>query len=113
MPKYYLVENEYDLAKVQCRFPVIVKPVDSGGSQGICKVESSDMLSNSYKYAVKYSRTSKAIVEEYVDGREFSVEYISHQGKHYFLQITDKVTSGAPRFVEMQHHQPADIPESV
>ena len=113
VPKYYLVENEDDLKKVQCRYPVIVKPVDSGGSQGICKVECQEKLVDAYRYAVEYSRTSKAIVEEYVDGREFSVEYISHQGKHYFLQITDKVTSGAPRFVEMQHHQPADIPGSV
>lgn len=113
VPKYYLIESEADLKKVQCRYPVIVKPVDSGGSQGICKVENQDKLVEAYRYAVEYSRTSNAIVEEFVDGREFSVEYISHHGKHYFLQITDKVTSGAPRFVEMQHHQPADIPESV
>lgn len=113
VPKYYLVESVADLEKVQCRFPVIVKPVDSGGSQGICKVDAQDNLVEAYQYAVEFSRTSKAIVEEFVDGREFSVEYISHQGKHYFLQITDKVTSGAPRFVEMQHHQPADIPEAV
>ena len=113
VPKYYLVESIADLEKVRCCFPVIVKPVDSGGSQGICKVETPERLVEAYHYAIEYSRTSKAIVEEFVDGREFSVEYISHQGKHYFLQITDKVTSGAPRFVEMQHHQPADIPESV
>lgn len=113
VPKYYLVEKIEDLGNVQCHYPVIVKPVDSGGSQGICKVESPGKLLEAYNYAVEYSRTSKAIIEEFVDGREFSVEYISHQGKHYFLQITDKVTSGAPRFVEMQHHQPANIPKSV
>lgn len=113
VPQYFLVENEDDLKKVQCRFPVIVKPVDSGGSQGICKVETPEKLGEAFIYATNFSRTSKAIVEEYVDGREFSVEYISHHGKHYFLQITDKVTSGPPRFVEMQHHQPANIPESV
>jgi len=113
VPHYYLIENEQDLSKVQCSYPVIVKPVDSGGSQGICKVESSNDLKEAYKYAVNYSRTSKVIVEEYIDGREFSVEYISHRGKHYFLQITDKVTSGAPRFVEMQHHQPANITNEI
>ncbi len=113
VPKYYLVDNKDDLNKVQCRFPVIVKPVDSGGSQGICKVDKQEDLLEAYNYAVSYSRTSKTIIEEFIDGREFSVEFISHQGKHYFLQITDKVTSGAPRFVEMQHHQPADIPASV
>ncbi len=113
VPKYYLIEKEDDLVKVQCRFPVIVKPVDSGGSQGICKVESQDKLVEAYRYAISFSRSSKAIIEEYVDGREFSVEYISHNGKHFFLQITDKVTSGAPRFVEMQHHQPANITDNV
>lgn len=113
VPKYFLIENKDDLSKVQCRFPVIVKPVDSGGSQGICKVEKQEDLKEAYNYAVSYSRTSKVIIEEFIDGQEFSVEFISHQGKHYFLQITDKVTSGAPRFVEMQHHQPADIPASV
>ena len=113
VPKYYLVENEADLLKVQCRFTVIVKPVDSGGSQGICKIECQDKLTEAYHYAISFSRTSKAIIEEFVDGREFSVEYISNNGHHYFLQITDKVTSGAPRFVEMQHHQPADISDEI
>lgn len=109
VPRYFLIDDVDDLAKVECNYPIIVKPVDSGGSQGISKVESFDKLVDAYHYAINYSRTSKVIVEEFIDGSEFSVEYISHQGKHYFLQITDKVTSGAPRFVEMQHHQPADI----
>lgn len=113
VPKYYLIGSANQLQDIDCRFPVIVKPVDSGGSQGICKVEKADDLLSSYQYAVDYSRSGKVIVEEFVDGREFSVEYISYQGHHYFLQITDKVTSGAPRFVEMQHHQPADIPSDV
>lgn len=113
VPKFFLITNVDELSKVKCHFPVIVKPVDSGGSQGICKVDSEDKLTEAYHYAVSFSRSSSVIIEEFVDGREFSVEYISHQGKHYFLQITDKVTSGAPRFVEMQHHQPADIPSAI
>ncbi len=113
VPHYYLIESESDLTNVKCNYPVIVKPVDSGGSQGICEVDSPEKLTDAYRYAVNYSRSSKAIVEDFVDGREFSVEYISHQGQHYFLQVTDKVTSGAPRFVELQHHQPADIPDTL
>lgn len=113
VPRYFLIENAAQLEIIECRFPVIVKPVDSGGSQGICKVESPKDLFPSYQYAAEFSRTGKVIVEEYVDGREFSVEYISHNGRHHFLQITDKVTSGAPRFVEMQHHQPADLSTDI
>lgn len=113
VPRYYQITRETDLKKIECKYPVIVKPVDSGGSQGIVKAESADNLLEAYTYAVDYSRTQQVIVEEFIDGREFSVEYISHNGQHYFLQITDKVTSGAPRFVEMQHHQPADITDEV
>ena len=113
VPKFFLIEKKEDLSNVKCNFPVIVKPVDSGGSQGICKVDSEDNLEDAYHFAVAYSRSSNVIIEEFVDGREFSVEYISHQGHHYFIQITDKVTSGPPRFVEMQHHQPADIPSDT
>lgn len=113
VPKYYLITSTDDLNKIECNLPIIVKPVDSGGSQGISKVNSLDDLMEAYYYAKEHSRTGNVIVEEYIGGREFSVEYISHKGKHYFLQITDKVTSGEPRFVEMQHHQPANIPVDV
>lgn len=113
VPKYFLIETPESLCSINCPFPVIVKPVDSGGSQGICKVDKPDDLLSSYQYAVGFSRSKRVIVEEFIQGREFSVEYISHNGKHYFIQITDKVTSGAPRFVEMQHHQPADISVEV
>ena len=113
VPKYYRIGSEAELAGVKCGFPVIVKPIDSGGSQGISKVDSPEKLVDAFQYAINISRSHQVIVEEYVDGREFSVEYISHNGRHFFLQITDKVTSGAPRFVELQHHQPADISPEV
>ena len=113
VPKYFRIENEQDLSIVECHFPVIVKPIDNGGSKGICKVDSREELLDAYRYAASFSVSGHVIVEEYIDGREFSVEYISHHGQHYFLQITDKVTSGAPRFVEMQHHQPANITPDI
>ena len=109
-PEYHLVQSREELKDICVKYPVIVKPVDSGGSQGITKVETQDDIEGAYREAAACSRTGRVIVEEYVDGREFSVEALSFQGRHYVLQITDKVTSGAPHFIEMQHHQPADIP---
>lgn len=109
VPGYCMVRQADDLDKIKLRLPLIVKPLDSGGSQGITMVDKTDALLDAFKEAVAYSRTSCAIVEEYIDGREFSVEALSHNGTHYILQITDKVTSGAPHFIEMQHHQPAEI----
>lgn len=113
VPRYYKVEKEEDLKKINLQYPAIVKPLDGGGSQGISMVNSPGELRDAYKDAINHSRTNRAIVEEYVDGREFSVEALSHNGTHFIVQITDKVTSGAPHFIELQHHQPANISEDI
>ena len=108
-PLYKLVKTTMDLDEIDMLFPCIVKPVDSGGSQGVTKVNDRKELHNAFQRAIKYSKNGGVIIEQFVDGREFSVEYISHNGNHYHLQITDKVTSGEPYFVELAHHQPAQI----
>lgn len=113
VPRYFKLHKGDRCDSLQMRFPIIVKPLDSGGSQGITKLDSLDALPEALDAAYTHSRTENAIVEEFIDGREFSVESISHNGKHYILQITDKVTSGAPHFIEMAHHQPADITEEM
>lgn len=89
--------------------PLIVKPSDRSGSLGVMKVEREEDLKGAIEQAKGYSFKHEAIVEEFIEGREISVEFISYQGKHYPLQITDKVTTEAPHFVELEHHQPADL----
>lgn len=109
VPRYFLIKSVHELELIDIRYPAIIKPVDSGGSQGVNKVNNLQELKDAYAYAEDHSRTQTVIVEEFIDGREFSVEYLTCNGIHYNIQITDKVTSGPPHFVEMQHHQPADI----
>lgn len=94
-------------------FPLIVKPVDRSGSRGVQKVSTFQELNKAISDACGQSFTGKAIVEEYVEGKEVSVESISWEGKHYILAVTDKVTTGAPRFVELAHHQPSGLKESL
>ena len=89
--------------------PLIVKPSDRSGSLGVVKVEREEDLIPAIKAAQEYSFKHEAIVEQFIEGREISVEFISYQGIHYPLQITDKVTTEAPHFVEIAHHQPADL----
>ena len=113
VPKYKKLKKGDVIDSDGFQYPIIVKPLDSGGSQGVTKLDSSNGLEEALCVAFDRSRSEQAIVEEFVDGREFSVEALSHNGKHYILQITDKVTSGAPHFIEMQHHQPADISKDV
>ena len=95
------------------RFPVIVKPTDRSGSRGVEKVETSKDLALAVERACNESFQKRAIIEEFVEGREISVESISYKGKHYVLQITDKVTTEAPYFVELEHHQPSSLPDNI
>jgi len=91
------------------RFPLIVKPTDRSGSRGVTKVKSKLELKKTIDKAQHISLIGEAIIEEYIEGREFSVEMISNKGFHHYLTVTDKVTTGAPYFVEIEHHQPAEI----
>lgn len=89
--------------------PLIVKPSDRSGSLGVTKVVKEEDLLPAIKAAQEYSFKHEAMVEQFIEGREISVEFISYKGVHYPLQITDKVTTEAPHFVELAHHQPADM----
>ena len=95
------------------RFPVIVKPTDRSGSRGVLKIEHPKQLKEAVSRAQTESFSGEAIVEEFVQGREVSVESISWEGKHYILAITDKVTTREPYFVELEHHQPTSLDEKV
>ena len=108
-PAYRKITSYEQLESEELRFPVIVKPTDRSGSLGITKVEKLEDLETAVEIALGCSFKHEAIVEEFIEGREISVEFISYHGIHYPLQITDKVTTGAPHFVELEHHQPADF----
>lgn len=93
--------------------PLIVKPSDRSGSLGVMKVCNWEDLPLAIMQAQKASFKHEAMVEEFIEGDEISVEYISYNGIHYPLQITDKVTTGAPHFVELEHHQPSALPKGI
>ena len=94
-------------------FPLIVKPCDRSGSLGVSLAYGQDELDKYIGQAKDLSFRREAIVEEFIEGREVSVEFISFHGNHYPLAITDKVTTGVPHFVELEHHEPADIPPGL
>ena len=95
------------------QFPVIVKPSDSSASNGVTKVNKEEDFIFAIERALFASKNKEILIEEFIDGREISVESISYHGKHYTLTITDKETTGEPYFVETAHHQPSDLIDSI
>ena len=94
-------------------FPLIVKPTDRSGSRGVEKVYDNSQLIPAIDRAKHESFENECIIEEFVEGVEVSVEAISWNGAHHILAITDKVTTGEPFFVELEHHQPSQLGEKI
>lgn len=93
----------------------IVKPVDNSGSRGIVLLTEfeDEAVCRAYDYSKQYSRSGAIMVEEFMEGAEVSVETLSIDGVCHVIQITDKVTNGAPYFVEIGHSQPSQLPGQI
>lgn len=112
-PKSFLTENVDDAwMYLQNDFPTdgILKPSRNSGSRGIAKVsrdmEKADFVKD-YDIALNESRDKSVLIEQFIEGPEFSIEIIVWNGKVNVLTVTDKKTTGAPHFVELGHNQPS------
>ncbi|GAA2818641.1 ATP-grasp domain-containing protein [Kitasatospora sp. CM 4170] len=87
--------------------PVIVKPADGSGSRGVTLARSPEEAAEAWRRAA--AAGGAVIAEEFVTGRELSVETLTLDGKHELVAVTEKLTSGAPSFVETGHQLPAGL----
>lgn len=97
------LQNEFDT-------DAILKPSRNSGSRGIAKVSRNmykgDFI-RAYDEALYESRDHSVLIEQFIEGPEFSIEMIVWQGEIHVLTVTDKKTTGAPHFVELGHNQPS------
>lgn len=90
-------------------FPVIVKPRDNSGSRGVKLCRSKAELETSMSEAFEVSKLDTILVEEFIEGPEYSIESLHHDGKSEVIQFTEKKTTEFPYNVELGHIQPANI----
>lgn len=113
IPDFMIINEDTEITKICIKYPAIIKPIDRSGSRGVYKIDSKSDLESALKKAINESFAKEAILEEFVDGDEYSVEYISWNGEHNFLALTEKVTTGEPRFIEKAHIEPANVSEDI
>jgi len=90
-------------------FPVIVKPRDNSGSRGVKLCCDKNELQVSIDEALENSKLDTVLVEEFIEGPEYSIESLHHDGKSEVIQFTEKKTTEFPYNVELGHIQPANI----
>lgn len=111
----YAVMGVLDENKIaHLKYPLIVKPVDSYSSRGVCKVTNTEELVQAFQDAISISRTKTAIVEEFIQGTELTVDVYVENGVSHVLCISrlDKI-SGTDRFVINRCSHPAQISDNT
>lgn len=100
---WYRLHNDFQTS-------AILKPSRNSGSRGIAKITrdiAKDEFVKLYNIALNESRDKSVLIEQFIEGPEFSIEIIVWNGNVNVLTITDKKTTGAPHFVELGHNQPS------
>lgn len=117
-PQYAVIttEEEISTASNTVGFPCVIKPVASAGSIHVSRINSSNELLQAYRAMCSDTWTeleksigSVAIIEEYIDGEEFSVEGYIENSQARFISITETFLTPEPLFVKIGHIIPANI----
>jgi D-alanine-D-alanine ligase-like ATP-grasp enzyme len=102
-------------------YPIIVKPTEMMSSLGVRKVDDFDSLCQAHRTALSADfwnenlRESygdiheETLLEEYIEGDEYSVETIVFDGKPHILGVTQKFTTTGEQFDEVGHVFPAKV----
>lgn len=118
---YFLISIGQDITVPDdFRFPAVVKPIDMAGSINVQKVYNREELTvaveNIWRVLpndVGFTASGQIIVEEYIPGKEYSVEGVVHRDGHVTIaSITEKILGPEPYFVEIGHivGQAYDVP---
>lgn len=109
LPKYYKIHSLDEAMEIsrELEYPFILKPADYGGSSGVYLINNDTDLKNQFDSVILKSKSNTCLMEEYIDGPEFSVETITSQGVHYILGVTQKSITKPPYFIEISHIFPA------
>jgi biotin carboxylase len=90
-------------------FPLVIKPVDNMGSRGCRRVDNLEELNEAAKTAICFSRSGRAIVENYMEGPEFSIDAIVYHNGITICGLADRHIFFPPYFIEMGHTMPTII----
>lgn len=106
----------WELAKIELGMPLVIKPNDQGSTVGLTILgeESEDSFNKAVDLALEYS--AKALVEEFIEGRELTVGILDREA----LPIVEITT--ADGFYDYHHKYtpgmsfhacPADLPSEI
>jgi biotin carboxylase len=73
------------------RFPVVVKPTDAGGGRGVRRVDAAGDLPAAVRHAAAHSVGGRVVVEEFLAGRNLTVNVFLLGGEVVLSAITEQL----------------------
>lgn len=90
--KYVQVGSLEEVQAIDLRFPLMVKPADSNSANGVKRVSSQEELERYLPDSLRFSRNGKAIVEEFVTGKEISAYGVIVNGEAKLIMHQERVS---------------------
>ena len=87
---YFIGEIIPDEVYGKITYPVFVKPMDASGSRGAAICNNREELDDRFAEAVSYSVSKNAMIEDYLCGREFLMNFIAQDGEFRMISMFDR-----------------------
>ncbi|EGA90824.1 CarB family protein [Planococcus donghaensis MPA1U2] len=109
--QFFEISNTTDLYKIsaEIRFPVMVKPCDGSGSKAAKRVDTILDLKKACTDAISSSLIGKALIEDFISGKEYGIETFIYNKEVYILGILDKYMTEPPIYAELGHSMPSQL----
>ena len=114
-PWFSLVKSVSELCSIisERGLPLVIKPVDSRGARGVIRITKSIDLEWAFEYAKSFSPTSRVMVEEFLEGQQYSTESVIMDEKNITLGFSERnyefLEELSPYIIENGGQQPAKI----
>lgn len=92
-------------------YPIIVKPRDNSASRGVILCKNKEELQKYMNEAYQFTHLDSLLVEEFIEGQEYSIEGLHYNGRSEVIAFTEKTTTPFPYNVELGHKEPTMLTE--
>lgn len=90
---YKIFKSLEEINEEKLSFPAVMKPVDANSSKGVIKVNNKSEIIENFSESMKFSTVKEIIVEEFIEGKELSIDAFINDGNVTICMITENVKS--------------------
>ncbi len=93
------------IPKKNFSYPFIIKPAVGHAKNSVELIQNSKEFKNYFKN--RSPRNENHLIEKYIEGDEIIAAGIVSKSRFYLVEITDKIKSSLPYFVDIMHKSPS------